>query len=82
MLIHLSNNFKSELQKTWRWGEYHKDIMIQIPFGRSPLAPLFNLKFPGSGNSNTPNLGKMNQQELGNFHVSHRPNYRLVISFE
>ena len=50
-----------------------------MPLGHSPaLKWLYTRDSPGSGNIHTPNIGKCNKMEFGNYVTSHRAIYRVV----
>lgn len=67
MKANLTAFFKTSEWEQWQWGKYHQDAMNHLPFSQSPLAFLYDRKFDGFGNMHTPNVGKMNKVEFGNF---------------
>ena len=53
--------------------------MVHLPLGMHPLlSKIFNKETEGWGNLHTPNVGKSNKAELGNWATSHRANYRHI----
>lgn len=42
MLVNLQTFYKTEDRTKWRWGLYHRDVMMHIPMGLSPLSKLYN----------------------------------------
>lgn len=78
----LSEHFKTEDEEEWKWGLFHADKMVHMPLGMHPLmGKMYNRETQGWGNLHTPNVGKCNKMELGNWATSHRANYRHIFDF-
>ena len=63
----------------WRWGEEHVAIAEHRPFGRTPLAPLFNLSGAAPGSMYTVNafgFGPLDDEEP--FASTHGPSFRAI----
>ena len=81
-LSHLSTHFGTSDSSKWPWGQLHIDRARHVPFRSHPLlSKIFNLEFPGSGNMHTPNMGKMELLEYGNFQTTQRASIRFTYGF-
>jgi acyl-homoserine lactone acylase PvdQ len=82
VLTRLQKHFGTEDHTQWEWGSFHHDTNRHLPFRNSALLSRFyDRESPGFGNFHTPNVGKMEKLEFGNFDTTHRANIRLLFGF-
>ena len=63
----------------WRWGDEHMSIAEHRPFGRTPLAPLFNLGGPAPGSMYTINAFSFRPlDDEWPFATGHGPGFRAI----
>ena len=63
----------------WRWGDEHVAIAEHRPFGRTPLAPLFNLGGPAPGSMYAVNAFSFSpMDDEAPFASTHGPGFRAI----
>ena len=63
----------------WRWGDAHVALARHRPFGRTPLAPLFNLSGPAPGSTHAVNAFSFSPlSEARPFASTHGPGMRAI----
>ena len=67
----------------WRWGDEHTSVAEHRPFGRTPLAPLFNLSGPAPGSMYTINAFSFRPlDDEWPFATGHGPGFRAIYDLE
>ena len=63
----------------WRWGKEHVAVAEHRPFGKTPLAPLFNLRGAAPGSTYAVNAFDFNPlDDKKPFTSNHGPGYRAI----
>ena len=63
----------------WRWGREHVALGEHLPFGKTPLAPFFNLRGPAPGSMYAINAFSFSTRDAESTFVSdHGPSLRVI----
>ena len=81
-ITRLEKYFGTKDHTRWLWGDIHHDTNRHLPFRtHNLLSRIFDREAPGFGNFHTPNVGKMDKLEFGNFDTTHHANLRILYGY-